>query len=186
MMECSDSRKVKLSQILDQGFKKFTYTYDFGDNWDHTILIEKTLPAESGVRYPRCTAGKGACPPEDCGGPWGYASLLEAIRDPSHPEHEEMTEWLGGEFDIYIHLLRGSDPHATQVIAIERAIALRQPRKHFFNVGYEMVQVLCVVKVAHRPPQMARTESGRLDELILIKQVGLLGQLPVFYRHSFQ
>lgn len=99
MMESEDERKVKLSQVVNQGFKKFTYTYDFGDNWDHIILVEKTLPPEAGVKYPRCIAGKRACPPEDCGGPWGYADLLEVIRNPKHPEYEERLEWAGGEFD---------------------------------------------------------------------------------------
>lgn len=99
MMECEDERRVRLSQIVDGGFKKFTYTYDFGDNWDHVIQVEKTLPAEAGVRYPRCVTGKRACPPEDCGGPWGYAELLEALTDPNHERHEELLDWVGGEFD---------------------------------------------------------------------------------------
>jgi Plasmid pRiA4b ORF-3-like protein len=99
MLEYHNEAKTKLSQIVAAGHKKFTYTYDFGDSWDHVIEVEKTLPAEAGVRYPRCVAGKRACPPEDCGGPWGYAELLEVIRDPRHPEHEERLEWVGGEFD---------------------------------------------------------------------------------------
>jgi hypothetical protein len=57
------------------------------------------LDAEPGVRYPCCVAGKRACPPEDCGGPWGYADFLEAIQNPKHPAHEEMLEWAGGEFN---------------------------------------------------------------------------------------
>jgi Plasmid pRiA4b ORF-3-like protein len=89
----------RLSRVVASGIKKFTYTYDFGDNWDHAILVEKTLEAEPGVRYPRCVGGKRACPPEDCGGPWGYGDFLEAVGDPRHPEHEEMLEWAGGEFD---------------------------------------------------------------------------------------
>jgi hypothetical protein len=97
--EVGDSRKVKLSQLVAQGVQKFCYIYDMGDNWDHTIQIEKTLPAEAGVKYPRCIDGKRACPPEDCGGPWGYADLLEAIQDPKHPEYEDRMEWIGGGFD---------------------------------------------------------------------------------------
>lgn len=61
--------------------------------------MEKVLPADPQVRYPTCITGKRACPPEDCGGVWGYASLLETIQNPDHPEHEEMLEWVGGEFD---------------------------------------------------------------------------------------
>jgi Plasmid pRiA4b ORF-3-like protein len=99
MMETEDERKVKLSQIVSGGIKKFSYTYDFGDNWEHTIQVEKVLDAEPGVRYPRCIAGERACPPEDCGGPWGYGDFLEAIQNPNHEQHEEMLEWSGGTFD---------------------------------------------------------------------------------------
>jgi hypothetical protein len=99
MMEYADERKLKLSRVVNAGLTKFTYTYDFGDNWEHTIQVEKTLPAEPGVRYPRCVAGKRACPPEDCGGPWGYGDFLEAIENPKHPEHEDRLEWVGSEFD---------------------------------------------------------------------------------------
>jgi len=73
--------------------------YDFGDDWRHAIEIEKTLPAEEGVRYPRCVKGERACPPEDCGGPYGYPYFLDKIQDPEHEEHEDALEWVGGEFD---------------------------------------------------------------------------------------
>ena len=99
MMEMEDERKVTLSQVVARGFKKFTYTYDFGDTWEHVLQVEKTLPVEADVRYPRCLAGARACPPEDCGGPWGYGDFLEAIDNPEHERHEEIVEWLGGPFD---------------------------------------------------------------------------------------
>jgi Plasmid pRiA4b ORF-3-like protein len=99
MMDCEDEIKIKLSQVVDQGFKKFSYTYDFGDNWDHLIEIEKTLPAEAGLKYPLCVAGKRACPPEDCGGLSGYGNFLQAVANPKHPEHENMVEWIGEDFD---------------------------------------------------------------------------------------
>jgi Plasmid pRiA4b ORF-3-like protein len=98
-MEVGNEDKVKLSQVVAQGVKKFTYVYDMGDTWDHTIQVEKVLDAEAGVRYPRCIAGKRACPPEDCGGPWGYGNFLDAIQNPKHEQHEELLEWVGGEFD---------------------------------------------------------------------------------------
>jgi hypothetical protein len=63
------------------------------------LRVEKILPRDEGKRYPRCDAGKRACPPEDCGGLWGYTGFLAAIRDPQHPEHAAMLEWVGGEFD---------------------------------------------------------------------------------------
>jgi hypothetical protein len=61
--------------------------------------VEKILPAEEGVHYPVCLTGKRACPPEDCGGIWGYYQLLETIQDPDDREHEEMLDWLGDDFD---------------------------------------------------------------------------------------
>lgn len=79
------------------------YTYDFGDDWEHEIAVEDIVPAEAGVAYPRCIGGRRACPPEDCGGIWGYQALREILADPSHPEHAERLEWLGlgsaAEFD---------------------------------------------------------------------------------------
>jgi hypothetical protein len=97
--DSEDDRKVNLSQIVEREKQKFTYEYDFGDSWLHEILIEKILLPEPGVRYPICLKGKRACPPEDCGGVWGYDDLLEIIKDPDNEEYEEMMDWLGGEFD---------------------------------------------------------------------------------------
>jgi hypothetical protein len=79
--------------------QKATYRYDFGDDWEHEVLLEATPPAEKGVEYPRCIKGKRACPPEDCGGPYGYPEFLEAVKDPADPRHEELLEWIGGAFD---------------------------------------------------------------------------------------
>jgi hypothetical protein len=97
--EVRDERRVKLNQILTAPKQKLVYEYDFGDSWEHVVLLEKVVPPEPSIHYPRVTAGKRACPPEDVGGVWGYESFLEAIRDPKNPEHEEMLEWAGGEFD---------------------------------------------------------------------------------------
>jgi hypothetical protein len=97
--DVKDERRVKLSQLAAQGVKKFRYTYDMGDGWEHEITFQKSVPAEPGAKYPRCIDGARACPPEDCGGIWGYADLLEVLSDPEHEEYEERLEWLGGEFD---------------------------------------------------------------------------------------
>ena len=94
-----DEKTVKLSQLIPGEKFKFIYLYDFGDSWEHELLIEKVLEAEAGVDYPICTKAKRACPPEDCGGIWGYHDFVEAVQDPEHPEHEEMLEWVGGSFD---------------------------------------------------------------------------------------
>jgi hypothetical protein len=98
-IDMQDERKFKLNQIAPGEKHKFIYEYDFGDSWEHVILVEKVLPPEPGATYPSCIKGRRARPPEDVGGIWGYADFLEAIRDPSHPEHESYVEWIGGEFD---------------------------------------------------------------------------------------
>ena len=94
-----NERTARLNQIAPPKGSKLSYQYDFGDDWQHDILVEAVLPPESGVRYPICLTGRRACPPEDCGGPWGYAELLEILRDPEHAEHESMSEWLGKPLD---------------------------------------------------------------------------------------
>ena len=99
LSEVKDERKVRLDQILSRPGRKIVYEYDFGDGWEHDIVLEKVVPSERAVRYPRCTGGARACPPEDCGGTGGYENFLSAICDPDHEEHEEMLEWIGGEFD---------------------------------------------------------------------------------------
>jgi hypothetical protein len=92
-------RRVKLGQLVMAVKDRFVYEYDFGDSWEHALVVEKVLPAEPGVRYPICLAGKRACPPEDVGGIWGYTEFVEAIRQPTHPEHDAMLTWVGGSFD---------------------------------------------------------------------------------------
>lgn len=74
---------------------KMRYDYDFGDGWEHKIVLEKIVAPKSDVTYPCCTAGKNACPPEDVGGIWGYNEFVEAIGNPEHPEYEQYMEWHG-------------------------------------------------------------------------------------------
>lgn len=97
--DVADENRLTLIGVQRSGGARFRYTYDFGDDWEHTISIEKSLPAAQGATYPTCIAGKRACPPEDCGGPWGYQELLDIIANPSHPERAERLEWLEEEFD---------------------------------------------------------------------------------------
>jgi hypothetical protein len=96
-MDPSSARKAKLGKFVAEGVKKLRYIYDFGDNWEHIIQVEKVLNADPSLKYPRCVDGQRARPPEDCGGPWGYGDLLEAVKNPS--KNPEMLEWVGGEFD---------------------------------------------------------------------------------------
>ena len=80
--------------------KSFTYIYDYGDNWQHRIKVEKALVPDPDMHRPLCLDGQYACPPEDVGGVPGYADFLEAITDPTHVEHEHFLEWSGGSFDL--------------------------------------------------------------------------------------
>ena len=98
--EEEDSRTVSLRKLgLVRKGRKFTYIYDFGDDWMHQIEVEAPQPADPGVFYPVCVGARKACPPEDCGGIWGYYNLLAAVKDPNHPEHKELREWLEETFD---------------------------------------------------------------------------------------
>lgn len=95
-----DARKARLADVLDDvGTKTLRYLYDFGDGWTHTIKVERLIDPEPGVVYPRLIEAVGRCPPEDVGGPPGYAEFVDAMNDPKHERHAEFAEWIGGEFD---------------------------------------------------------------------------------------
>jgi hypothetical protein len=89
--------KTKLNKVFTHEKQTFNYLYDFGDDWSHKITIEKLAPDD--IKCPFCMAGKGACPPEDCGGPWGYENLKAIMSDSKHEEYEDMKEWLGLDKD---------------------------------------------------------------------------------------
>ena len=93
------SERKRLGTLFRTGARWLRYEYDFGDGWTHRVELEKELPFDAREPLPRCIGGERACPPEDCGGPFGYARLLEAISDPRHEEHEELLEWVGDAFD---------------------------------------------------------------------------------------
>jgi hypothetical protein len=94
-----DEEQVTLAQVAPQARRKLLYTYDFGDSWEHDVQVEAVGPPEPKVRYPIILDGAMACPPEDCGGVWGYASLLAVLSDPNDPEYEEMLEWVEEPID---------------------------------------------------------------------------------------
>jgi hypothetical protein len=107
-----DERKVRLHEVLGRIGKKAVYTYDFGDGWEHGLVLEKRLPADPNLAYPACTGGQRACPPEDCGGIGGFYELLEAIQNPDHERHEELLDWVGEE----------CDPEAFSIETVNRAL----------------------------------------------------------------
>jgi len=94
-----NSRTVKLNKLMKKEKDVLLYEYDFGDGWEHEIILEKIIEEDEKNQIPRCIDGKQNCPPEDCGGIWGYEDLLKVIKDKKHDEYEKMMEWLGEEFD---------------------------------------------------------------------------------------
>lgn len=92
-----DETKYRLEQVLKQEKEKLIYTCDFGDNWEHEVVLEKILPLDTNTQLPACVKGKRACPPEDIGSVVGYEMFLEALSDPAHPNHDDMLEWIAGD-----------------------------------------------------------------------------------------
>jgi len=94
-----DYSGMKISDLLKKEKDKIIYEYDFGDSWKHDITLEKIEESEINDYRPICLTGKNNCPPEDCGGIWGYNDMLEILKQPDHEEYEEYVEWLGEEYD---------------------------------------------------------------------------------------
>jgi hypothetical protein len=108
-----NERTVRLSSLLSRIGSKAIYTYDLGDSWEHSIVLEKRLPGDPNATHPVCTDGQLACPPEDCGGIPGFYDLVEVLNDPNHKRHQEMLDWIGDDFD----------PQAFSVDQVNRMLA---------------------------------------------------------------
>ncbi len=111
-------QSAALQRVVQRKGQKILYEYDFGDGWLHEILVEKIVPLDTNGVYPICVDGARACPPEDCGGPPGYAHLLEAFRNPT-VENEELRGWAGGNLD----------PEAFDANAVNRCWSGQRRRK---------------------------------------------------------
>jgi hypothetical protein len=94
----ADETKARLADVA-RVRTRIAYEYDFGDSWEHELVVEARAVAEDGQAYPACLDGEGACPPEDCGGAYGFAELKEVLAAPDSAERDEMLEWMGGDFD---------------------------------------------------------------------------------------
>jgi hypothetical protein len=114
----TDERRVSLGELIGGVGDRLRYTYDFGDDWQHEIVVEDLLDADPEIHYPILVAAKGACPPEDCGGPWGYAELKEILTDPHNEQHQEMLDWLG------LDTSSAFDPNTITTDEIEQELAL--------------------------------------------------------------
>lgn len=111
---------LSVANFLTLANRSATYTYDFGDDWQHAIRLERIEPRDKNQKYPICIAGRRACPPEDCGGIHGYSEFLEAIKNPDHEEHQNMLKWVGGSFDpehFEPNSVNFDDPHERWNIA---------------------------------------------------------------------
>ena len=97
-LDFEPEQKARVGQVLPGEKAKLLYEYDFGDGWEHEVVVEKVLPPDAALA-PRCLEGRRACPPDDCGGVGGYQHLLRVLANPQHEDHEEMQEWVGEAFD---------------------------------------------------------------------------------------
>ncbi len=112
-----DERRMRLKPLIEDGLRRFTYQYDFGDSWEHVIKVEDLVAPKSGTPLIVCLAGANACPPEDVGGDSGYAEFVQVLADPRHEEHANMLTWVGGAFD----------PTAFNLAEINRRLATIKP-----------------------------------------------------------
>ena len=120
-------RKVRLEQIAG-ATSRFTYEYDFGDGWTHDIVIERAEPVTENTSDVTCLDGRRACPPEDCGGPYGYTNLLEALSNPKHPEHAEQLEWIGADWQPDAFDIDGVNKELRPLAARRRPKTASRPR----------------------------------------------------------
>ena len=99
-----DYKNTKISDLFTKEKEQIIYEYDFGNGWEHDLILEKIHPFDDKTVYPVCLDGKLNCPPEDCGGIWGYYNMLEILRQADHEEYDSYIEWLGGETAVANHL----------------------------------------------------------------------------------
>ena len=121
-MEITDAKHATLDQLIEAKINKFTYTYDFGDDWRHTILVETVAPNDPAFTYPRFIDGARRAPPEDVGGEPGFENFLAVMADTLHPEHTDLKQWYGRRFDP-------NDISETVIAARLKKLATRNPPK---------------------------------------------------------
>ena len=97
--DVADDKETELSAIFDKPKIKMVYEYDFGDGWEHELVLEKIIDKNSTQQYPFCIEGEMNCPPEDCGGIYGFMDMMNKIKDKKHPEYADLINWLGDEYN---------------------------------------------------------------------------------------
>ena len=144
----------KIIRYFSMENPKAEYIYDFGDSWEHSITLEKILSRKRDTQYPVCIKGKRACPPEDCGGVWGYTNLLEILSDPENEEYEEWKEWLGEDFD----------PEHFDA----KAVHFDDPKKRWnyaFGDEVDLSQGPVTASAQEIPPELRAFQRERMHEL---------------------
>ncbi|CTQ47395.1 plasmid pRiA4b ORF-3 family protein [Roseibium aggregatum] len=124
------AKNIRIRTLIDRGITTFAYTYDFGDNWRHTIVVEAVEDADPAYEYPRFLEGENRAPPEDVGGTFGFADFLEAMSKPRHPQHRELVQWYGSRFD----------PSDISVDLINQRIAKLARRRTLGKAGFARSQ----------------------------------------------
>lgn len=167
----ASERTVRLFSVLGRAGAKAVYMYDFGDSWEHELLVEKCLASEPGCAYPACLAGERNGPPEDCGGIPGFYNLLEAISDPQHEDHQDLLDWVGGSFD----------PESFSVDAVNQRLQrkFRPVRKQAVKrVAPEPNRILAL----NLPPSRERKRI-RPDEMVPLRLTG--HERELILQHTF-
>jgi hypothetical protein len=113
------AKGMPLHRLVERGCQRFDYTYDFGDDWVHDVVVEACRVGKNDIDYPVFVSGAGRCPPEDVGGMSGFEDFVDAIRNPRHPEHRRMIRWYGGTFEQ-------ANINADHVRKVFESIALRR------------------------------------------------------------
>jgi hypothetical protein len=121
--DADNERKVTLQQVAAAEGARITYWYDFGDDWIHDLTVQSVSPSDDAGDVLRCLTGSGACPPEDCGGPWRYQELLEILAQPSHPEHVETSNWLDGGWDAHRFDMAAVNAQLAELLAFWQRMA---------------------------------------------------------------
>lgn len=124
------AKNTKLMTLIDRGTRQLDYTYDMGDNWHHTIVIEAVGPGQPDTKYPRYIDGARRCPPEDSGGTPGFENFLDAIADPKHDDHAELIEWYAGCYGGTYH------PETIDELVTKRRVAAIANRRAAGKAAY--------------------------------------------------
>jgi hypothetical protein len=149
-----DVKRARIHHVVQRVGTEFEYVYDFGDDWEHDLLLEAILQPDPNVPYPRCIAGERNCPPEDVGGAGGYENYLVALADPEDEEHEDLLAWRGP-----------FDPEAFSLAAINQ-----QLQKKFHP--------LRVRTVPPTPAQPNPAKGGGPDKASLLRALWAVSGIP--------